>query len=106
MTILAAKIDEQERVRELMEGWAAAARSKNIQALIAHYHPDVVAFDAVTRLQYRGIDEYRKQWELGFSMTSGPMIFELRDLQITAAGELAFCHGLLRCGGTGEDGLE
>ena len=34
------------------------------------------------------------------------MIFEIHDLDITARDDVAFCHYLSRCGGTGPDGKE
>ena len=40
------------------------------------------------------------------TMCPGPMVFELHELQITAGDDLAFVHGLSRCGGTGPDGKE
>jgi PhnB protein len=60
----------------------------------------------VNQLQYRGVAEYRAAWESGFRMTSGPMIFEPREMEMRVSGDLAACHGFIRCGGTGEDGRE
>src|SRR3546814_11024857 len=40
------------------------------------------------------------------SMCPGPMIFEVADLSVAAAGDVAFAYGLTRCGGAGENGEE
>ena len=65
-----------------------------------------MAFDAIAQLQFKGADAYRKHWETCMAMCGGAMIFELHELQITPDAELAFAHGLTRCGGTGPDGKE
>jgi ketosteroid isomerase-like protein len=63
-------------------------------------------FDAVSQLQFKGVDAYRKHWEACLSMCPGPMIFEMHDLNIAAGNDVAFCHCLTRCGATGENGAE
>ena len=36
----------------------------------------------------------RKNFERWFSTVSGPIHYEIRDLQITASADVAFCHCL------------
>ncbi len=93
-------------LRKQLEDWARAVRAKDIEGIFAHYAPDIVAFDAIAQLQFKGTDAYRKHWETCMTMCPGPMIFELHELQITAGDDLAFAHALNRCGGTGPDGKE
>jgi ketosteroid isomerase-like protein len=73
---------------------------------MSHYAPDIVSFDAVSQLQLTGADAYKKHWEACRSMCPGSMVFEIQDLNITAGDDVAFCHCLNQCGGTGEDGEE
>jgi ketosteroid isomerase-like protein len=96
----------ESELRSQLEDWARAVRAKDVDRIYAHYAPDIVAFDAIAQLQFKGADAYRKHWETCMTMCTGPMIFELHDLQITAGDDLAFVHGLNRCGGTGPDGKE
>lgn len=96
----------ESELRSQLEDWAHAVRAKDVDRIFTHYAPDIVAFDAIAQLQFKGADAYRKHWETCMTMCSGPMIFELHDLQITAGDDLAFVHGLNRCGGTGPDGKE
>lgn len=96
----------EAEIRTELEDWADAVRAKDVERIFAHYAPDIVAFDAIAQLQFKGADAYRKHWETCMTMCTGPMIFELHELQITAGDELAFAHGLNRCGGTGPDGKE
>jgi ketosteroid isomerase-like protein len=65
---------------------------------VSHYAPDIVAFDAIAQLQFKGVEAYRKHWEACLSMCPGPMIFEIHELTITAADDVAFGHYLTRCG--------
>ena len=96
----------ETELRSQLDDWARAVRAKNVDRIFAHYAPDIVAFDAIAQLQFKGADAYRKHWETCMTMCTGPMVFELHDLQITAGDDLAFVHGLNRCGGTGPDGKE
>jgi uncharacterized protein (TIGR02246 family) len=98
--------DAETQIRELIEDWANAARAKNVDAIFAHYAPDILAFDAIGQLQFKGADACRKHWDACMSMCPGQMVFEVHDLEIEAQGDLAFGHYLSRCGGTGPDGKE
>jgi ketosteroid isomerase-like protein len=62
------------------------------------YAPDIVSFDAIARLQFKGVDEYRKHWEACLSFCQGPITFEIHDLKITAGDDVAFSHCRGRCG--------
>lgn len=96
----------ETELRSQLEDWARAVRARDVERIFSHYAPDIVAFDAIAQLQFKGAEAYRKHWETCMAMCAGPMIFELHELQITAGDDLAFVHGLNRCGGTGPDGKE
>lgn len=96
----------EARIRELIDEWARGVRAKDIDAILAHYASDIVAFDGIGPLQLIGKDAYRKHWEACLAMCSGPMTFEVHDLDIEAGDDLAFAHYLSRCGGTGANGKE
>jgi uncharacterized protein (TIGR02246 family) len=100
------RIDEEVRIRNLIEDWAKAVRASDIERIMAIYAPDVLSFDAIAQLQFKGHEAYRKHWEACIAMCPGPMIFELHDLEIAAGDGIAFGHCLVRCGTTGEDGKE
>lgn len=96
----------ETELRSQLEDWARAVRARDVEHIFTHYAPDIVAFDAIAQLQFKGAEAYRKHWETCMAMCSGPMIFELHELRITACDDIAFVHGLNRCGGTGPDGKE
>lgn len=89
-----------------LEDWAKAVQAKDIAGIVAHYAPDIVAYDAVLALAFEGLEAYRAHWEACFTMCEGPMLFELHEPCIAADGKIAFCHCLVRCGGVGADGKE
>ena len=104
-TTNAGQTPEQE-VRGLLEKWLAAVRSRDVDAIMSFYAPDVVAFDAILALQFKGADSYGKHWRACLEMCTGPMVFEIRELNIEAEEDVAFAHWLNRCGGTDEKGEE
>lgn len=91
-------------VRRLIDGRVEAVRSKDIDALVAQYAPDVRAFDVVNPLQSAGSEAIRKRLETWFSSFHGPIGFEIRDLVIATKGDVAFCYGLSGVSGTRADG--
>ena len=106
MTTVLTKADDEAQIRARLEDWAEATQSKDLDAVMSHYAPDVVAFDAIAALQFKGREAYRKHWEACLTMCPGPHIFEIHDLNVATGDDVAFCHFLLHCGATGEDGEE
>lgn len=100
----AASTQARDEVRQTIESWLKAVRSLDVDAVMAHYDPDTVAFDAIMQLQFKGKEAYGKHWKMCLEMCPGPMVFEPGDLDIQAAGDLAVAYGLLRCGGQDENG--
>ena len=84
---------EDTQVRECVFTLAQALRTKDIDALMGHYAPEIVTFDLMP-LQCRGVDLYRKNFEAWFASVRGPIDFEIRELRITAHDDVAFCHYL------------
>lgn len=106
MTTVLTKTDEEAQIRDRLDDWAKATRAKDLDGIMANYAPDILAFDAVGQLQFKGAEAYRRHWEVCLSYMEGPMRFEMHDLGITARDDVAFCHYLAHCGGTGQDGKE
>jgi ketosteroid isomerase-like protein len=65
----------------------------------------IVVFDAVPPFVHRGADttSRKQQWLAAYRTGIG---HEIRDLEITARDDLAFCHFLVRISGTMVDGTE
>jgi ketosteroid isomerase-like protein len=60
-------IDEAE-IRQLIDNWTKAIRTKDPKAMMSHYTPDILVFDLAPPLQYAGIDAYRKNLEEWFPL--------------------------------------
>ncbi len=90
-------------IRNLIGGWHEAVVSRDLTRIMSHYAPNVVAFDAIWQLQFKGVEAYRAHWQQCLEMCN-EMLFEIHHLETTAAGGIGFAHYLARCGGTGPDG--
>lgn len=105
MSINPIELTTETEVRQLLDDLLAAARDQNIEAIASAYTPDVVAFDAIGPLQFKGRDSYVQHWSQCLAMCPGPAILEMNELDLAIAGDLAVGHYLLRCG-TVQDGRE
>jgi len=97
------KASDQAEIRQLIDRWAESLRSKNVNAVMSHYAPDIVAFDLAPPLQYRGAETYRKSWKAWFPTFRGSIGYEIRDLRIAASDDVAFCHSFNRITGRRTD---
>lgn len=95
----------EAEIRALLDSWLKAVTTNDLDATMAHYAPDVVAYDAILALQFKGLDVYRKHWQMCMSMCS-EMSFKFHDIHISAGDDVAFSHCLNRCGGKDKDGKE
>lgn len=83
-----------EQIRHLMAEQETAMRKGDVDTLVAQYAPGVVRYDLAPPLRHTGIDpEGLRAW---FSTFDGPVDFEIRDLEVTADADIAFCHSLNR----------
>jgi uncharacterized protein (TIGR02246 family) len=105
MALQMARTDDDVQIRRLLDDWVKAIRAEDVDGIMTSYAPDVRAFDAIARLQFKGAEAYRKHWEACLAMCPG-QLFEIHDLDIAVRDDLAFGHYLARCGGTGPDGKE
>ena len=44
----------ESEIRQLIERWMQAVRDRDIQGIVAPYTDDIVAFDAIKALQFKG----------------------------------------------------
>ncbi|MFA9476997.1 nuclear transport factor 2 family protein [Phycisphaerales bacterium AB-hyl4] len=98
----------EAEILELVDRYVEAIRSVDAERIASHYAPDILAFDAIAHLQFKGVEAYRKHWEACIAMCSSEgMTFELHEPSIAVNGDVAFGHWLCRCGpGPDESGKE
>ena len=95
-----------DEIRQLVDAFAAAVRAKDVDAVMSNFAADVLTFDVVGPLQHVGTDAARKRTEEWFASFDGPIGYQIRDLTITAADDIAFCHSLNQVSGTKKDGAK
>ncbi len=89
--------DDKAAIRNLLEDWADAVRNRDYDRILRHHSPDISMFDLPPPLASRGIDAYRKTWDLFFSDAPVPAVFEIGELEIFAGSNTAFAVALMRC---------
>ena len=92
-------------LRQQIDSWMQAVRERDIDAIVAPYAEDVVAFDAIQALHFKGKAAYRAHWEACMAFCPDGAIFDMEQLQVHASPELAIAHWLNRCG-SAEEGAE
>ena len=84
-------------IRSLVETWAKAVRAKDMEGVLANHTDDIVMFDVPMPLQSKGVEEYKKTWELFFNHSpGGPGAFDLTELRVVAGDSVAYCHALVK----------
>lgn len=93
----------EAEIRSLVADSVKALRAKDIDRLVASYAPDVMLFDVVNPLRSRGAEAVRKRLEDWLTFQD-PIEYEVRDLSISTAGDVAFSHSLNHVSATTKDG--
>jgi ketosteroid isomerase-like protein len=91
-------------IKEMIEAWADAVRRHDLSGILAHHDPDILMFDVPPPLQSRGMDEYKKTWDLFFKYHKPSQAFDIEELAITAGKDVAFAVAIMRCGSGSSSG--
>jgi ketosteroid isomerase-like protein len=81
-----------------------AMGNKDIDRLMSLYSPDIVYFDLVPPLRYTGSDALRSRFSEWFDRWEGAIGQEISDLHVSASGDVAAAHMLIRASGTLKSG--
>jgi ketosteroid isomerase-like protein len=100
-----ASMDEAQ-IRQIMQEHGVAVRAKDINKSMAHYAARILFFDTANSMQNVGLEACRKRTEEWFASFQGPIGYDSRDLSITTADEVAFCHSLIHVAGMSADGAK
>ena len=93
-------------IRNLVENWANAVRKKDLIGILRHHSPSMLMFDVPPPLQLKGIAAYEKSWDLFFSWSHEPVVFDIGEMSITAGNDVAFVTAVMRCAGTEANGKD
>lgn len=102
----ATRATDEADIRGVIDRWVEAFHHRDVAAAMAIHAVDTVSFDIVPPLRYAGTAEYRKPWEETFANFTGPILFEIRELDITLGTDIAFSRSLNHMMGTTNDGQD
>lgn len=85
---------DETLIRQRVDDWAKAIRAQDVDGVIALYAPDVASFDITPPLRFAGVDRKRRAWQGSFATFPGGIAYEVRDLNVTVQGELAYAHSV------------
>jgi ketosteroid isomerase-like protein len=99
-------ITARHNIQLLFDRWKTAFEAKDVNGVMAMYAPGatLTAYDVVPPLQFKGADEYRKDYSNFFAQFDGPIHVDLADTHIEAGPSAAFAYGLERLTGKLKDG--
>ena len=80
-------LEDNAAIRDVVEFWTAAVRRRDFEGILQNHSSDIVMFDVPPPLQSKGIEAYRKTWDLFFSWSSDPVPFDITEMNITADSE-------------------
>src|SRR3954470_4694908 len=87
----------KEEIRKVVEDWAKSVREKNFGGILRNHSAEILMFDVPPPLYSKGIAPYQETWDLFFSASPDPPVFEICQLDITAGEDVAFVTALMRC---------
>jgi uncharacterized protein (TIGR02246 family) len=91
--------DDKSEIRTLIQRWAEAVHSGDMDGVLVDHAGDIVMFDVPPPYDgVRGIDAYRETWPPFFEWQAKGASFEIVSLDVTAGDEVAYAYALLRCG--------
>lgn len=91
--------DNQEQVPTLIGHWAAAVHGGEMNGVLAGLSDHIVVFDVPPAHEgVRGIGAYRETWLSFFEWQAQGASFKIASVDVTASGNVAYAHALLRCG--------
>jgi uncharacterized protein (TIGR02246 family) len=96
--------NDEVAVRDSIEAWADAVRRKDYAGILRSHAADFVMFDVPPPFKSVGLDAYRKTWDVFFSWSRDPVLFEIQEMDVIAGADVAFAFATMRCEGPGADG--
>jgi PhnB protein len=92
----------EAEIRGVIESWAEAIRKKDVEGVLRHFAGETVRFYLAPPLQ--ATMPMRQNLEEWFATWDGEIGYEIRDLKIHTAGDVAYAHSLNHITGTKTNG--
>jgi ketosteroid isomerase-like protein len=93
-------IEAEAEIRAIMAARVAAIHAKDVEAMVANHASDVLSYDLLQPMRHEGVDALRQRVQQWFDGFDGGMGYEISELQVYPAFDVAFCHGLHHVTGT------
>lgn len=90
---------DEAQIRACIENWAAATRAKDADRLVRDYDPEVLVFDMLPPLRYKGVARYREINEGWFQNWDSAIDCQIQVEQLEVSGDLALALCLTTIGG-------
>jgi uncharacterized protein (TIGR02246 family) len=90
-------LEDSAAVRDVIESWAAAVRHRDFEGILQNHSSDIVMFDVPPPFQSKGIEAYKMTWDLFFSCSGDPIVFDITTMTVTAGKDVAFAVATMRC---------
>lgn len=88
---------DEQQIRDLIERWVKAVHAKDYDGILANHSANIQMFDLPPPLESRGIEAYRKTWDLFYSCSREPIVFDIYRLDIIAGIDVAFATAVMIC---------
>jgi uncharacterized protein (TIGR02246 family) len=88
---------DEAAIRKIVEDWASAVRNRDLPAVMRNHSTDILMFDVPPPFQSKGIEAYRKTWDLFFSCAGDPAAFNIKEMNVTVGDNVAFVTAAMRC---------
>ncbi len=92
--------DAEQGLRDLVDERVAAVRAKNLKPLADRQAADVITFNVLPPLSSHGSGAVAKQTQAWFDGYASDIGYEVRELRVSADGDLGFCSFLYHVSGT------
>jgi ketosteroid isomerase-like protein len=84
-------------IRAMIEDWARAVRARDWGGILAKHSADILMFDVPPPLESRGIEAYKRTWDLFYSSQPEPIAFNIQRMEVVAGADVAFVTALMQC---------
>jgi len=98
------RASERAAIERRIDSWLQALRNKDVDALMAHYAPDLLVYNLAPPMRSQGHAIPRQAWKDWFASFDGPIGYELRDLRISHSYDVAFTTSVNHIWGLRKDG--
>ena len=97
-------VSEESAIKAVIDEMTAAVRAGDVEAMLAQCAPSIVIFDMVPPIKHEGEDAIRDLWSKTFEPFQTPLEFDIKEVDITIGGNVAFARCFSRFGGARTDG--